>query len=271
MSISICACNCKETSTGQSDDVTPVEIVDIDTLYDALGNQARAELNIGKKTTMFVSVDAIYSDFCKVKDVLKAVLYDGKDYYADVYLPKETLIGLEKGTYITITGIVDSVGELYSFGYGYTFKDAYIDDMALFDEHVRQEFSTFDSNEVVFDNSVFLIYYVKKRPDAFILTEEKIKDYLMGEWEFERTAQHYYNGALAYTSTHTAEITFELDGKYKYQSTSYPGVKNTIGEWYIADNEVYIKLFDYIGNVTCPVYKVTENIFIYKDKVFAKM
>ena len=109
----------------------PAEIVEIDTLLDALDNQAKAELNIGKATTMFVKVTKIASDHCVV-----AHLFNSKS--SKVYIEKEILAELDKDQYAAIYGVVESVENENDTSFRYVFRNGRIEDTALVDEYVAK-------------------------------------------------------------------------------------------------------------------------------------
>ena len=93
-----------------------VETVEINRLLDALDNQAKAELNIGKATTMFVKVTKIASDHCVVSHLFK----DGS---STVFMEQETLIELKKNQYAAIYGVVEKVEEQENrTGFSYVFS-----------------------------------------------------------------------------------------------------------------------------------------------------
>ena len=250
----------------------PPEFVEIDTLLDALDNQAKAELNIGKATTLFVKVTVIASDHCVV-----AHLFNSES--SKVYMEKEILAELDKDQYAAIYGVVESVASNENnTSFHYVFKDGRIEDMALVDEYVAKMNYGFTShnNDHIYERKTFLIDYVNARGEALALDENEIREYIIGTWERKiKQAFTDYFGEITFYGTHTPEITFFEDGTYSIEtydnntSTSdfYSGnYEIEDGAWFIEGDRVKIDCFSYVSLLGERIYKISENVFIYGDE-----
>lgn len=253
--------------------VQPPEEVEIDTLLSHLDNQAKAQLNVGKATTMFVTIETVYSDYCVVSHQFRS----GR---SDVYMETELLAQLDKGQYAALYGVVDSV-TANGNSFRYVFKDGRVEDMALFDAYVAKKNygSLSGNNDYIFDREDFLKNYVKTRGGALRLDGNEIKAYLPGKWERRINQRFSYYGDDSFTGTHTPEITFYADGTYTSEhfenNTSRADFMSgrydepVTGNWEIDGD--FLKLHGYMnasnGN---SVHKISENVFIYDGEIFVR-
>lgn len=251
------------------------EQIGINTLLADLDNQAKAEMNIGKATTMFVKIETIFSDHCVVYHLMRG----GS---SDVYMETEQLAQLEKGEFAALYGVVQSVATNEGgTSFRYVFKDGRPEDMALFDAYVAQMNygSSSGDNDYIFDREDFLKSYASTRWEALSLDGEEIKTFLLGTWE-RRIDQYFSSYNDSFTGTHTPEITFYADGTYVTQcynnDTSrsdfiFGEYKQADGTWVIEQNS--LKLDGYIDSsldLAHSVYKISENVFIWDGEIFIR-
>lgn len=240
MCVSMCSCggSQKETSndTEQSKTVPSIETISIGSLLDALDNQAKAELNIGKKTTMFVSVKRIYSDYCEVWHVIEKQT-------SKVYMAKETLAKLGKDEFHAISAIVDSVESDVTFSYN--FKDGEIQDITLFDDYVRKAISYSSASYFVARHSDFLVKYVSDRGTTFMMDDIEISEFIVGAWHYGFSNEDYISL--------TSKCTFYSNGTVVWDSDS------RTNEWSVTDGQ----LKSFVGGGGGYVYKVTEDVFVF--------
>lgn len=273
LTLSVCfACiGCEGAAVNQK----IAEEIDIETLLKDLDNQAKAELNIGKATTMFVKIETVYSDYCTVSHQLCG----GS---SDIYMEKELLTQFKKGEYATLYGIVESVavnGNGTSFHY--VFKDGRTEDMALFDAYVAQMHfgSISGNNDYIYDRGAFLKDYASHRWETLSLNKDEITPFLVGTWE-RRIEQHFSSYKGSFYGPHTPEITFYADGTYVTQyfdndtsKSDFIGgdYKQAEGTWVIEDNSIKLDGFiDSSLNLAHSVYRISENVFIWDGEIFVR-
>lgn len=257
--LSLCACQSKGLAGKQ-----PVEMVDVDTLLYDLSNQAKATLNIGKATTMFVTVEKIYADYCEVRHVL------GEEI-SFVYMPVEELAQLQTGQYTAIYGVIESVESnsiVGSSDFQYVFKNASLADMAQFDAYMADHSY----------NKGVLLDYLDVRGSSFALTGQEIPEFLVGTWENE-VVQYVSGNGLPYNAQYSQEITFSADGTCQllrladdtWQSEFMLGkgeFEKINGKWTVSGD--YIEIDFYQTYLPLPIYKITENKFVFDDRVFIR-
>jgi hypothetical protein len=242
----MCACGNapEETSNDaeQSETEPSIETISIGSLLDALDNQAKAELNIGKKTTMFVSIKNIYSDYCEVWHVIEKQT-------SKVYMAKETLAKLRKGEFLAISAIVDNV-EYNRFNanlFSYVFNDGEIQDITLFDDYVRKAISYSSASYFVARHSDFLVKYVSDRGTTFMMDDIEISEFIVGAWHYDFSNEDYI--------PLTSKCTFYSNGTVEWKSED----QTYTNEWGVTDGQ----LKSFIGGGGGYVYKVTEDVFVF--------
>lgn len=238
----------------------PLETVDIDTLLIDLGNQAKATLNVGKATTMFVIIQEIYTDYCEVRHI------NGEEI-SYVYMPIEELAQLRRGQYAAIYGVVDSVESIpYDQYFTYVFKNTSIVDMAQFDAYMVE--NSYDKEE--------LVDYLGARGLYFALTAEEIPTFLAGTWETEYV-QYVSGNGHPYNAQYSQEITFSTNGTYQvkyldddtWQADFMLGngkYKTAEYQWTLTGDLIEIEWYERYAPHR--IYKISENKFVFDERVF---
>ena len=246
MCVSMCSCggSQKETSndTEQSKTVPSIETISIGSLLDALDNQAKAEINIGKKTTMFVSVKNIYSDYCEVWHVVEKQT-------SKVYMAKETLAKLRKGEFLAISAIVDRVESDVTV-FSYNFKDGEIQDITLFDDYVRKAISYSSASYFVARHSDFIAKYVISRRATFMMDNDiEISKFITGAWNYGFSNEDYISL--------TSKCTFYSNGTVEWESED----QTHTNKWSVTGGQ----LDSFIAYGSGHVYKVTDDVFVFSN------
>lgn len=269
LSFSLCLLACSKDSSS-----APIEIVEvgIDTILADIDNQARAEMNIGKATTMFVKISSIKSDHCTVSHAFV-------NQSSDVYMDKSTLAKLNKDQFVAIYGVVDCVKSNESgTSFHYVFKNGQLEDMKMFDKYVasKNHASRYGSNDTIFGRASFFKSYISERYSALRVPKEELTDFLVGTWE--RNVRQYFSRHDFY-GTHTPEITFHSDGTYTIQTMSDRTSQMDFlsgeydlsnGTWAIENQGIILDGNLSFGDYAWPVYKISDDVFIYHDIVFIR-
>ena len=112
---SLCDCggNTEEKASVDTTEATEtaeqvVETISVNDLLSDTSNGAKAQLNVGKETTIYGRISSIGSDSCSVS------LIQPKNTSVSVEMPIEQLAKLKVGQYVAIQGKVKSFGTRYT-------------------------------------------------------------------------------------------------------------------------------------------------------------
>ena len=263
----LCLCACGEK---QAKETTPPEVIGINDLLADLGNQAKAEMHIGKATTLFVKINTVYSDHCTVSHQFRSGT-------ADVYMEQELLAQLTSGQFAAIDCIVDRVDvNADGASFRYIFKDGQMADMTLFDEYVAyMNFgASYLGNDHIYDKTDLLKEYAYFRGGTLIIPGDELESYLLGTWE-RRINQRF--PTFKFNGIHTPELTFYADGTYDTQSMGNDTTESEfrtgqydteVGTWTIQNG--YLKLTGCLSSYGGPVYRISDNVFLMDGDIYIR-
>jgi len=257
MCLSLCACG------GNNETKEPIESVSSNELFNDTDNGAKAELNVGKGTTIYGKITNISSSSCAV-----ALIYP-KGSFVSLEMPIEQLAELNPNQFIAAEGIVTSYNSSNSQKYTITATsmldltemDAYIK-KTITDLHAFRVFIEFsgDTNAGMIHGSLhdvanisLINEYVHSRDDVFMLTDDaKLREYLIGSWVYSQS----------YGGLKTESCEYKEDGTYlwKYQSQSYTGKvydKEQDGDWSVKNGD----LTSFRGEDTY-IYVLCDDVFL---------
>lgn len=243
----MCACGKKP------EDQEQLETVSVTTLFENLDNGARAQLNVGKGTTIYGKINIIASSCCSVQLIKPA------GGFVMVEMPIEELAQLKPDEFIAIYGEVIS----YNFSnWGkYTIKALEKLDFAAMDAYIRSEFETdlSKSANLIEENYRIdvLADYLEFRGAEFELqTDAELGSYLIGKWS---RIPGDYKETIEFKSdkTYTWHFRYEDYGGKEYE-------RDQNGDWSISDVELVCEIAGYSGE---PVFVLTENAFVWSDRV----
>ena len=252
--IGLCAC-ADEKSTETTDPTEPIETIDERPLLKDSDNGARAQMNIGKGTTIHGVITDIGTSSCTIQLILP------KNTFVHVEMPTEQLAELNKNTFIAIEGVVTSFNA--NGDKKYTIRAKNILDIEEMDTWVKKritdqynfncvlELSRYAYAGILDEFDIELLYvYAKLSGDLYrINDDDKLKEYLVGDWHSGIVDNHFVDC-------------------YLYESGRYSTYKVTTGynsgEWEVRDG-----LFIADGDAEI-VYVLSDNLFLYAGVLFAR-
>ena len=299
MCLGLCACGGEDdnkTQVNDKDTEAQVETITISELIEDRDNGARAQLNVGKKTTVFGEVINITRDYCVVK-----LFVSSRCSIFKVILPIEILANLESKQVVLIDAIVDAVdnengetlvrnedGEISNT---YILKADDIADESQMEDYIRDKIELIDkeyADETVDKDYFDYSEYFEKFTDYFnvshlssaveysggfdIYEDDELREYLLGTWVEisssdlgqgnRRVVEFWYWFGEDGTCRETKEVYY----------TGYPNENNDRrieyrenGEWSI--DETKVKALGFSGKV----HVLTENAFVCGGDLYVRV
>lgn len=189
LALAICLflCACAAEKPLPSDSSTPLqsdpaEHISCDALFTDLENEARAQMRVGKETTVFGRITAVKVDHCVIE------LMKPKNQSIMVSLDTEALARFEIGSFTAITGIVAAFSPQSE--YIWRIQGTRIEDRetmhSIFLEHLEKldlsNHPTYDGIHGTYRFD-FLVSYLAFAKNEFIITDNAaLKTYLTGTW-----------------------------------------------------------------------------------------
>ena len=265
--LSLCACGEEAQPT------EPIETVSINSMFSDTDNGAKAQLNVGKVTTVYGQVSAISSSACTVQLVYP------KGASVSVEMPIEQLAEMEKNQFVAIEGMVASYNP--SMSQKYTISATDVLALEEMDAYIRKTVTDVHAYRVLIEYTgeanaamthsalmssldVNLIdNYVHARGDAFKLTDDaEFKQYLVGKWVY----------SISYGGIKTESCEYNKDGTYlwKYQrQNSYTGKiydEQQKGTWSVNKGD----LTSFRGSDTY-VYVLCDDVFLQMGQLHVRV
>lgn len=257
--IGLFACASEKTTetTEPTEPTEPIETIYERTLLNDSDNGARAQMNVGKGTTIHGIVIDIGVSSCMIQ------LISPKDTSVYVEMPMEQLAKLNENTFISIEGIVsafDANGDEK-----YTINAEKILDIEEMNFWVKDEITVFYNMNCLFSESsdvpyiatldefdIDLLYaYAELSGDTYRINDDtKLKEYLIGKWHSD----------FDWNKLHT-NCRFGENGYY-YLSGAYGQSED--GEWNVEKGKLHTE--DHYG----PVYVLSDDIFLYENKLYTR-
>lgn len=269
--LSFCACGGTSKEPAEAPQA-PVEKVSVNTLFSNSDNGAKAQLNVGKGTTVYGCVTSVGASACTVQ-----LIYP-KNASLCVEMPVEQLAELRNGQFIAVEGIVTAYN---ASAYGmYTISANKMLDLTVMDAYIRDTVDAICSSRFMAEStgiqnatglhSVFcdsvsttlLDKYVHQRGDTFLMKDkEQFKAYLLGEWVY----------SFSYDTMKPESCEYKADGTYlwKYQKESYTGkvyAQEQTGEWTVSGGD----LKSFRGQDT-KVYVLCDDLFFQMGQVHIRV
>jgi len=259
--IAMCACTSEKSpdTTEHTESTAPIETIDERPLLNDTDNGARAQMNIGKGTTIHGVVTEIGTTSCMIRLILP------KHTSVYVEMPVEQLAKLNNNTFISIEGIVS---DFNANGDGkYTIRGEKILSIEEMDTWVKARIANQynfnceiggDSLTAFFgicdDYDIDLLYtYAKLSGDMYrINSDTELEEYLIGNWHCD------YDKENPLMSCHFLEI------------GSFSLLWSQSGYWSVEDGELHMRTPSSKEVLSGPVYVFSNDIFICDGILFAK-
>jgi len=267
----------KITETNEFQTTEPpkkIETVSMKSLINDLGNGARAQLNVGKSTTVIGKVAEVTSEFCAVQ------FFDSPRYIFKVILPLEVLAELYSGKFVAITAIVDSVdtGERdilinTSENLGkvkgnntYFLKGDAISDSELISTYISDKIALINNNYTdaesyynritnCLDLDLLKSYLYGSDGKSFCtLKDDELKNYLTGEWLYDTG---FYSNTYDFKN-----IELKDDGTYMWQQHIAATPKEL--NWSVDETKL-------VGYRDGSVYILSEDAFICSGYLYVRV
>lgn len=250
--LSLCACG------GKNQQNEPVETISIDSLLSDMDNGAKAQLNVGKATTIYGQISSVGSSSCTVQ------LIKPKGSSVFVEMPIEQLAELNKDQFIAVNGIITSCAIKYTITATETL------DLELMDSYIREEITktsamrsliefSGDTNAGMF-HSMFHDYYnvsiledyVYSRGKEFLITDDTaLKEYLIGNWVY------YQN----FGGLDTLTLEYKNDGtSVWYYKNNFDSKVDQCDDWSVSNGVI-----DSIWQYPEKVYVLNDDVFLIRD------
>ena len=252
LSMSLCAC-----SGDNNESKEPVETISIESLLNDTNNGAKAELNVGKGTTIYGKITNISSSDCTV-----ALIYP-KGSVVSLEMPIEQLAELKPNQFIAVDGIVASYNSKY------TITATTLLDLELMDSYIKEKIATTVSAREFIDfsgdtnagmllasfqsqyNIDILEDYVFSRGKAFMITDDtQLEDYLIGNWVYFQS----FNGL------NTLTLEYKTDGTSVWHYGEIGDKHEQHDDWSVKNGKV-----DSIWRSPENVYVLNEDVFLIHD------
>lgn len=241
----------------------PIETIDERPLINDSENGAKAQMNVGKGTTLHGVVTSIGDSYCTFRLILP------KHTLVYVEMPLEELAKLEKNTFISIEGIVSSFN---AKGDGrYTIRGEKILPIEEMDTWVGERITDHYNVNCLFSASQYafiglldefdielLSAYAELSGDMFRIRDDaKLKEYLIGEWHCGTDISH----VLAYC---------EFYDSGRYYQTWRQGSSGS-GQWTVKNGKIDMDTHDLsLDDMSGPIYVISEDIFILEGVLFTR-
>ena len=249
MLLPLCACGGTQV---QEDDIS------MNDLYLDLENIARAQQNIGKRTTVYGQVTDIATNGCTV--VLFTPI-SSKNGLVFVELPADILAELNCGQFVVISAIVTDVSKTLITPY-FLKADA-LGDISTMDAFIRDSITAcLEAN----DDTAFVAYekvtntfrislledYFNTYGDTFLISDDtELKNYLVGEGEWAWLMSDLYRFSCE----------FREDGTYLWRSD-----REQIGDWNVSQG----KLESFATHAYYNAYVISDRVFFWNGYLFVK-
>ena len=253
--LSLCACSIEDDKATE-----PVETISMKSLLSDTDNGAKAQLNVGKATTIYGQITTIDTSACKVKLFPKGSV--------SVEMPIEELAELNPNQFIVLEGIVKSYNS--SSSPNYTITATELLDLEVMDSYIKEEIALTvsqresyafigDTNAGILLASLqeqyninFLEDYVYSRGDAFLITDDNaLKEYLIGNWVYYQN----FGGLETLTLEYKAD-----DTSVWYYKNNYDSTVDQCQDWSVSYGAV-----DSIWSYPKDVYVLHEEVFLIYD------
>lgn len=260
--ISLFAC-ASETSTQTAEPTEPIETIDERPLLNDSDNGARAQMNVGKSTTIHGVVTNIGTSSCMIRLILP------KNTSVYVEMPIEQLAKLNNNTFISIEGIVSAFN---ANGNGkYTIRAEKILSIEEMDTWVKERITDQYNLNCLYDSSLNAYYgildefdidllyaYAELSGDMYRLNDNtKLAEYLLGNWHGGYDKKN-----------HLAVCNFYESGYYSISGTTNGSIS---GDWSVKNGRLYMETESlYMQDISAPVYVLSNDIFIYEGILFAR-
>lgn len=263
----LCVCvglfACSNEKTSQATAPTePIETIDERPLLIDSDNGAKAQMNVGKGTTVHGVVTNIGTSYCTIRLIVP------KNASVYVEMPMEQLAKLNNNTFVSIEGVVSAFN---ANGNGkYTIRGEKILGIEEMDtwvkDHITKNYNVyclFDSSNYAYyavfhEYDIELLYaYAKLGGDLYrINNNTKLKEYLTGEW---------------HNSLDASPLTSCEFGESGHFSLGGAKMGRIGGEWSVEDGRLYVETsHSYLQDFSGPVYVLSNDIFIYEGILFAR-
>lgn len=253
---SLCACGSKSADEATTVTTEPLETIGERPLLVDSDNAAKAQLNVGKATTIHGVVTDIGVSACTIKMIYpqNATVY--------VEMPIEQLAELSKNLFVSIEGVVSSFNALGDNKYVITATQRLGSDEM--DNWIKKTIagyynfngggsSVYDGLLGDFDMSL-INAYAKISGDVFKLTDDaQLKEYLIGEWVYGTSPDFWFIHKYC---------TYNENGRY---ITTYQNGPTDYGDWTVSDGTLKS-----ITGYTMSVYVLCDGVFIHDDLLYVK-
>lgn len=262
--IGLCAC-ANEESPETTEPTVPIETIDERPLLNDSDNGAKAQMNVGKGTTIHGVVTYIGTSSCTIRLIVP------KNTLVYVEMPMEQLAKLNKNSFISIEGIVSAFN---ANGDGkYTIRGERILSYAEMDIWVKDHITKYYNMNCLFSGSLDSYYAARNEFDIELLytyaelsgdlykinDNTKLKEYLMGEWRcaFDKSPL----GICEFKE-------FKGSGRYSLTGTYMGSIS---GSWSVKNGRLDMETTDiHMEDYSGTVYVLSDDIFIFEGILFAR-
>ena len=254
--MSLCACGSKSADETTTATTEPLETISERPLLLDSDNAAKAQLNVGKATTIHGVITDIGVSACTIK-----MIYP-KNATVYVEMPIEQLAELSKSLFISVEGVVSSFNALGDNKYVITATQKLGSDEM--DNWIKKTISGYYNyngggstvyNGLLNDFDVSLIYaYAEISGDVFKLTDDaQLKEYLIGEWVNGTSPNFWFINKYC---------TYNENGRYV---TTYQNGPTEYGDWTVSNGRLTS-----ISGYAMSVYVLCDGVFIHDDLLYVK-
>lgn len=260
--IGLCAC-ANEESPETTEPTVPIETIDERPLLNDSDNGAKAQMNVGKGTTIHGVVTYIGTSSCTIQLIVP------KNTLVYVEMPMDQLAKLSKNTFISIEGIVSAFN---ANGDGkYTIRGEKILSYEEMDTWVKERITQQYNFNCLFDKSNYafigvldefdigLLYtYAELSGDMFRIRDDtKMKEYLVGDWHCGTNIKNVLS-----------DCKFGNTGGYYLD---WGQGSSGSGKWTVKNGRLDMDTTSiYIEDISGPVYVLSDDIFILEGILFAR-
>ena len=243
---SLCACG-KSNNTDKDNETR--ELISVEKLISDLDNLARAEQNVGKAVNLFGVITAIGKDTLTINHISVSKSFT---------VPMDTAIlaELNKGEFIAVYAVVEDIN-----GGNFKFKNCKQIEMEAMDNYVINMVSTSTTYDLIVKHSGVIADYIVSRGKTFKMTDDaEIAAYILGTWNWPygmgvqgtyiSTVKYFENGECIWQSWH------------KYMNHW----ENSYCDWSVKNG-----IFNGCSASDTPVYKITENAFVYAGDLHVRV
>lgn len=260
--IGLCAC-ANEESPETTEPTVPIETIDERPLLNDSENGAKAQMNVGKGTTIHGVVTNIGTSSCIIRLIVPK--------YTSVYveMPLDQLAKLSNNTFISIEGVVSAFN---ANGDGkYTIRGERILSYEEMDTWVKDHITKYYNFNCLFDKSNYafigaldefdigLLYtYAELSGDLYRINDNtKLKEYLVGDWHCGTDIKNVLS-----------DCEFRDAGGYYLD---WGQGSSGSGKWTVENGRLDMDTQSiYIEDISGPVYVLSDDIFILEGILFAR-